>query len=479
MKKAIVSLLLIVSMLFSIFALTGCYKPMPNFEMPEGGYSGEDVTIVFYHTMGQTLQPVLNTAIEYFNTLYPNIHVEHKAIGGYDDVRDQISKELNVQRQPNIAYCYPDHIALYNVAGGVVTLDQFIEYDQVITRADGSTEILGLTEEQIDDYVDGYWNEGKVFGDGLMYSLPMSKSTELLYYNKDFFDQHGLVPPTTWEEMETLCAAIKAIDPNCIPLGYDSEANWFITLCEQYGYPYTSLDKDNHFLFNDERNYEFVEMIRRWYKEGYVTTQEIYGAYTSTLFTATGTTNPDGSPVIKSYMSIGSSGGAAHQAATPDGDGQYPFEVGIHTIPQVDPEHPKAISQGPSLCILQNADPQEVIASWLFVKFLTTDMAFQADFSVASGYVPVIESVKNDLIYQDFLASANGTDRITALGASVCLAQSDAYFTSPAFNGSTVAREQVGYLVTKCMVEPWADDKVREGIAKAFADAVAICKARS
>ena len=124
--KKLLSLLLAVMLVLGTLAFTGCRKVMPNFEMPEGGYDGSEVTITFYHTMGQSLQSVLNSAISYFNTLYPNIHIEHTQIGGYDDVRNQISTELTAQRQPNIAYCYPDHVALYNVADAVVTLDQVI-----------------------------------------------------------------------------------------------------------------------------------------------------------------------------------------------------------------------------------------------------------------------------------------------------------------------------------------------------------------
>ena len=474
MKRVLLSILLIVSLLVGTFAFTACgRKEMPDFVMPEGGYDGSEVTITFYHTMGQSLQGVLNTYIEYFNELYPNIHIEHTQVGGYDDVRDQISTELTVQEQPNLTYCYPDHVALYNVAKAVVTLDQFIASEQVITRADGSTEILGLTQDQIDDFVDGYWNEGKNFGDGKMYSLPLSKSTELLFYNATFFKEHNLSVPTTWDEMEELCRQIKAIDPTSIPLGYDSEGNWFITLAEQYGSGYTSLDADDHFQFDNETNINFVKELREWYKEGLVTTQSIYGAYTSNLFTA------QGEGEVKSYMSIGSSGGTAHQLPTQNGDGQYPFEVGIASIPQVNPDQPKAISQGPSLCILQNENPQEVIASWLFAKFLTTSLEFQADFSMISGYVPVIESAQNDPFYQKFLSKADGYDGLTALGASVCLAQTNAYFTSPAFNGSTVAREQVGGLLQKCMTENWSDAELDAKIRAMFAAAIQQCEYRS
>ena len=470
MKTKIVSILLLVAMLLSVFALTGCQpagsKIPSNFELPEGGYDGSEVTITFYHTMGSNLSDVLKAYIVEFNKLYPNIHIEHEQVGNYDAVRDQIKTELTVGNQPNIAYCYPDHVALYNIAKAVVTLDELIASDIEVTRADGTKEKLGLTDEQIADFIEGYYNEGKQFGDDLMYTLPMSKSTEVLYYNKTFFEANNLQVPTTWEEMEALCKKIKEIDPDCIPLGYDSEANWFITMTEQYGSPYTSASGEEHFLFDNAENKNFVKMFREWYQKGYVTTQEIYGNYTSGLFVAeTGT---------RSYMSIGSSAGATHQRPTKGADG-YPFEVGIATIPQVNPDAPKVISQGPSLCIFKDENPQEVIASWLFIKFLTTTVEFQAEFSMASGYVPVLKSVAENQDYANFLAKADGGDYISALSAKICLQQEKAYYTSPAFNGSSAARDQVGLLMQTAFVENDGGD-LKALLDRLFANAVKECK---
>lgn len=443
-------------------------KKVGNFEVPEGGYDGSEVTITFYHTMGSNLTDVLENYIAEFNKLYPNIHIVHTKIGGYDDVRDQISTEITTGAQPNIAYCYPDHVALYNLAGSVITLDNLINSTVEVTRADGTKETLGLTKDQIADFIEGYYNEGRQFGDGLMYTMPLSKSTEVLYYNATFFAEHNLTPPTTWEEMEELCKKIKEIDPKSIPLGYDSEANWFITMCEQYGSPYTSATGD-HFLFDNETNREFVKKFREWYQKGYLTTQKIYGAYTSGLFTSTNE--------VKSYMSIGSSAGATHQRPTANADGSYPFDVGIATIPQVSETNKKVISQGPSLCIFKkaNQNPQEVVASWLFVKYLTTTVEFQAEFSMASGYVPVIKSVSENETYKEFIDGANGGTNIAALSAKVCLEQEEAYYTSPAFNGSSTARDQVGALLAKCLS---ADDggDVDAMIKKAFEDAIEECE---
>ena len=460
-------------MILGVFAFAGCESGggvAADFIIPEGGFdTSKPVTITFYHTMGSNLRDVLDRYIAEFNKLYPNITVQHEQVGSYDDVRDQIKTEITVGNQPNIAYCYPDHVALYNLAQAVTTLDSLIASDLEVTRADGSKEILGLTDAQIADFIKGYYDEGKQFGDGKMYTMPLSKSTEVLYYNKTFFDKHGIKVPTTWDELEAVCEQIKSIDPDSIPLGYDSESNWFITMCEQSGSAYTSATGDDLFLFDNETNRAFVARFREWYQKGYVTTQEISGGYTSELFTKAE------SDVGNSYMSIGSSAGATHQRPDKVNDA-YPFEVGIATIPQLNAANPKVISQGPSLCIFKKNDPQEVMASWLFVKFLCTTVEFQAEFSMASGYVPVIKSVGENPIYKgDFLDLADGGDYISALSAKICLEQEKAYYTSPAFNGSSTARDQVGLLMQKCLSSDWGNDAEAQ-IKKAFEDAIAECK---
>ncbi len=495
MKKKILSLILLLAMCISMVALTSCgsgegggnggggdVPTVPDFIVPEGGFDmNKEITITFYHTMGANLRGVLEEYIPEFNKLYPNITVKHEQVGDYNGVRDQINTEITVGNQPSMAYCYPDHVALYNVAKAVIPLDTLInstlQHEVKYTNDEGEevteTVTLGLTQEQKDDFIKGYYEEGKQFGDGKMYTLPMSKSTEVLYYNKTFFDKHNLKVPTTWDEMEEVCKKIKEINPDSIPLGYDSEANWFITMCEQYGSPYTSASGESKFLFDNETNRAFVEKFRKWYQNGWVTTEEISGGYTSDLFTKSADESGN------SYMCIGSSAGASYQQPGKIND-EFEFEVKIATIPQLDPSKPKVISQGPSLCIFNQDDPQEVLASWLFVKFLTTSVEFQASFSMESGYMPVIKSAAENEIYKtDFLAPAveDGTANIQAQSVMVGIQQQDAYYTSPAFNGSSDARDQVGLLMQKCFTGTAAnDDEVKALIKKAFEEAVEECE---
>lgn len=472
MFKKIIAILLTVIMALGMFSLAGCggKSSQTAFVVPSEGFNpDETVDITFTHTMGAKLQGVLDTYIEEFNKIYPNINITHQSAGGWSDINGQINTEIAGGTQPNVAYCYPDHVAMYNIAKSVVTLDNLIASDIVI---EGTEEILGLTDEQKADFIESYYNEGLVYGDDQMYTMPLNKSTEVLYYNKTFFEENNLTVPTTWDELWDTCEKIKAIDPDCYPLGYDAEDNWFITLCEQMGTDFTSAENGGEYLFNNDENKAFVKALRENYQKGYFTTQELYGSYTSNLFVEQTDTN--------CYMCVGSSGGASYQMSNNDtADGSFAFEVGVAPIPQYNQENRKVISQGPSLCILKGANTtdQQVLASWLFVKFLCTNVDFQAEFSMASGYMPVIKSVTENENYAAWLAKGNGKEYLVAKCVQVGIDGRDDYFVSPAFNGSSKAREQAGALMLKCLSTEAADDAaVDKLINDAFQEALDECE---
>lgn len=473
MSKRIIAILLTLVLALGMFAIAGC-KGGSNaknaFVVPKEGFNPDEaVEITFTHTMGAKLQGVLDTYIEEFNKIYPNITITHQSAGGWADINGQINTEIAGGTQPNIAYCYPDHVAMYNIAKSVVTLDNLIASDFVIP---GTEEVLGLTDAQKKDFIESYYNEGIVYGDDQMYTMPLNKSTEVLYYDKTFFEKNNLKVPTTWDELWDTCEKILAIDPDCYPLGYDAEDNWFITLCEQMETGFTSAEDGGQYLFNNKENKAFVKELREYYQKGYFTTQELYGSYTSNLFVETTDT--------RCYMCVGSSGGASYQMSNNDtGDGSFAFEVGVAPIPQYSEDNRKVISQGPSLCILKGANTtdQQVMASWLFVKFLCTNVEFQAEFSMASGYMPVLKSVVENENYAAWLAKGNGYEYLVAKCVQVGIDGRDDYFVSPAFNGSSTARTQAGSLLLKCLSGEAADDKAVDAlIDQAFQDALDECE---
>ncbi len=447
--KLISAGLFCVSML-GAFSSCGSSTFDPNFVVPTEGFNEDnEVTIKFYSTMGQSLQDVFNRYLDKFNEIYPNIHVESQFIGGYDDVMDQMSTEIaSGKSEVNVTYCYPDHVATYNTSKSVICLDNLIDDDT-----------YGFSKTEYKDFVTAFYDEGKTFGDGKMYCLPFSKSSEVMYYNKTVFDELGLSVPTHWYKtsdndttsMEYVCEKLKKEYPDSIPLGYDSGSNLFITWCEQLDIPYTQSGANNNYLFNNEQAKAFMEKIKVWYENGWITTKDLYGSYTSGLFTSTDSK--------RCFMCIGSSAGASYQKSND-------FTCEIATIPQHDANNKKVIQQGPDVCIFNNKDPQKVMASWLFVKYFTTNVQFQAQFSMTSGYQPVINSVYENETYKKFLNS--GAD-LQAKAIKICSDNMDAAFTNAAFPGSTNARTEVGNLVTAVL-------QGKSDINTAFADALAKCE---
>ena len=85
------------------------------------------------------------------------------------------------------------------------------------------------------------------------------------------------------------------------------------------------------------------------------------------------------------------------------------FETVISPVPQYDTENPSMISQGPSMCIFNKADSQEVLASWLFMQFLLTDEV-QFAYSTTEGYVPVTLKMQNSETYKQYLACEGKPD---------------------------------------------------------------------
>lgn len=456
MKKSLFTVLASTVLLGSVVGAVSCTGP-----------ESKETVITFYSTMGKNLVTTFDSFLEEFYKENPGIKVEHTQVGGYDDVRDQISKELAVGNGPDLAYCYADHVALYNTSKSVLALDDFIN---------SKDPAIGLSDAQLDDFVDGYYEEGRQFGDGKMYTLPFSKSTEVLYYNETFFTANNIKVPTHWfsadqnddTSVEAVCAQIKAIDPSSIPLGYDSEANWFITMCEQLELPYTSATGEK-FQFKTDGAKDFLKKLKGLFDKGYFTTQKKYGSYTSGLFVQTSEKEQ------KSYMSIGSSAGATHQRPKKDND-KYPFNVGIAPIPQANAAHKKAISQGPSICLFDHNDAKRAEAAWKLLKYFTTSVAFQAQFSVDSGYIPVLKSVQENDAYKKHIAKADGGDGISALSAKVCMEQADTYFTSPAFVGSSEARDQVGNVMLGVLDLNATDANYETDINKLFDDAIVKCK---
>ena len=126
------------------------------------------------------------------------------------------------------------------------------------------------------------------------------------------------------------------------------------------------------------------------------------------------------------------------------------FETVVMPIPQADPENPRMISQGPSICIFNKEDSGEVLASWIFAQYLLTNEV-QISYSQTEGYAPVTLKAQNSPEYLDYL-SREGEDNqlyydIKLKAVKLLMENTDNTFVTPVFNGSASLRDAAGQLI--------------------------------
>jgi multiple sugar transport system substrate-binding protein len=127
-----------------------------------------------------------------------------------------------------------------------------------------------------------------------------------------------------------------------------------------------------------------------------------------------------------------------------------PFETAVMMVPQFDATNPKMISQGPSICVFNKKDSQEVLASWLFAQYLLTDDV-QIAYAETEGYIPVTSRAQQSENYTDYL-SRIGEDNnehyeVKIRASELMLDNIDNTFVTPVFNGSASLRDAAGQLV--------------------------------
>lgn len=448
MRKSFILVLLLVAS----FTLAACggkdrggskVKFVEWYELAEdANYDGSKVTIKFWHRAGGANQTIFQEWIEEFNQIYPNITVvEEKAADDYNALADKIALAIPAGNAPHISESYPDHVARYGKS--VLALNNFI-----------SNPNIGYSQAEIEDFLSGLWNEGLSYDNaGSMMSMPFTKSSEALFYNKAYFDANGYKLPErgfwTWEEIFDIAEDIKQREPDSYPLGYDSSDNMFITMSEQWKAPYTGYDKNGkaEVQFNNNESKDMIKYFKDKIDRGLMITRSLNAdAYTSDIM-KTGQ---------KLYMFVGSTGGARYSIEGSDTAFANGYRVGVAPVPVKDVEHRKQIQQGPNLNLFKKDNEQEMIAAWLFVKFMLR-AENTARFALQSGYAPVRHSAyltERFVTYENGIKDnpatiAEASQKVIYDAIQMFRENENIFFTSAVFNLSSKTRTEVGSLLNK------------------------------
>jgi multiple sugar transport system substrate-binding protein len=279
------------------------------------------------------------------------------------------------------------------------------------------------------------------------------RSTEACYVNKTYVEALGYELPETltwdfvWEVSEAAMA--KDADGNflvngqktMIPFIYKSTDNMMITMLRQQGAGYSTSAGDIE-IFN-ETTEQILYDVAEHAESGAFSTFKI-SSYPANFLNAG-----------QCIFALDSTAGATWMGCDAPlidiaEDKLVRFETEVMMIPQYDPRNPQMISQGPSMCVFNKEDPQEVLASWLFAQYMLTNEV-QISYSQTEGYLPVTTKALESETYQDYL-SRSGEDNelyysIKLDAAQLLLNNVDNTFVTPVFNGSASLRDAAGQMI--------------------------------
>ena len=466
-----------------ISTLTSCGKKSFDYTTLDFTVDTAGVEIEMWNPFGSDMEGFLSEVIEDFED-ETGISVKLISKGSYDGLKKAITLGAGKDKIPHICLAYPDHMADYVNIDTILRLDYFFEND--------GDDDFKISDFYSDYMVENQTIEPKEDGSGF-YTLgvPFNKSTELMYYNKTFFDWAEAIDPTifvpsTWEEvysvsgkitqliedqglfghiladdglkytkMSELPAGVKAVlkfdgvsKDMFFPTYYDSQANFFITAIRQWGGTYTEIDTESRRGFLAFDSQETIDALN------YL--DQIHDDVGLAIPAEFGGTAKYGSAYFKNWQSvlaIGSSAGSANNVPT---GGE--FKVGVAPLPYHAADKKFVISQGTNLVLLDHGSIPERVAAWELLKYLSK--YGNGKWSALSGYFPSCDYAVQSKDYQDIMMKANNPDYeqtqkptdaqalkyySAKVNNEIYMSESAGWtkFVDPAFVGSSSIREKL------------------------------------
>ncbi|MEK8128187.1 extracellular solute-binding protein [Paenibacillus filicis] len=349
------------------------------------------VEISFWTGTGAANLPALQKMVDAFQAQYPNIKVDFSNQGAVGELTTKLTQNIVSKSTPTLsnidATTFPEYIS----SQAIVDLMPYYQHKDI-----------GLANSSNNPF-SSYMDEVKSYGpSGTMYGFPTNKkSSDVLIYNKTYFDSKGWQAPKTWDEVVNYAKSIKE-ETGQPGFSFDNAYGDapFKLLSQQWGSPY--IKADGTIDIDNDASRSALAFYKQNMDKGYFTMPA--------LLPATGGKKYSSNAFMKkeTYMFIGASAGVQFAVPKPAA-GQQGFEVGVAPVPQKDPTQPVSFSKGEDYVIFSNATEEQRVAAWLLIAFLT-DAKQNTDWLISTGNLPISQAMLDEPAYKQFLASKPSSD---------------------------------------------------------------------
>ncbi|MDZ5473290.1 ABC transporter substrate-binding protein [Bacillus sp. 31A1R] len=148
-----------------------------------------EITMYYPIAVGGPLTEIIEKMADDFHKENPNITVKPVYTGSYQDTMVKAQTAVKGNNPPDLAVLLSTELFTLKDMDAIIPLDDYI-------KNDGG-------DEYINSFYPGFMENAQT--EGSTYSIPFQRSTIVLYYNKEAFEEAGLDPnnpPTNWEELK-------------------------------------------------------------------------------------------------------------------------------------------------------------------------------------------------------------------------------------------------------------------------------------
>jgi hypothetical protein len=367
-----------------------------------------------------------------------------------DKMLDTANKKVGTGKLPDAFMAYADTAYEIDKLGLV---SDFNEY---------------LTNEEKNQYIESYIEEGKLIGENELRIFPIAKSTETLMVNKTDWDKFqketnaDIKDFETWEGITKLAkqyydwtdSKTETLNDGKAFFGRDAMANYMIIGSKQLG-------KEIFQVTNGKVNINIDENIMRKLWDNF------YIPYINGYYASYGRFRSDDTKTGDIIAYVGSTSGAEYfpDSVITNEEKSYEIEPMVLPVPKFQDGENFMVEQGAGMVLIKS-DKKHEYAVTEFLKWFT-DVDRNIEFSVKSGYMPVKKEANNEKLIEEKTGKSNTIEISEKSKAAILSAmnqeKSCEFYTNKAFEGGNEARA----VLEKSMISKAKSD--REEIKKQLA----------
>lgn len=370
----------------------------------------QPVEITIWHQYSDQYEVWFKKVADEFHEKNPDITVKLQYQPA-DQYEAKVMAAAKANDLPSMIHSAPANMTSYIDEGALIDLNHYI-YDPTVGY------------ENFDEDINAGLNQMYVPWDNKRYAMPLFLGGNVFFYNKTMFEELGIEAPKTWSEVEAVATAVseKIGKPG---FGFQILVDGYMEVLNQAGGEVVNLENKTVGFDSDIAR----EKIS-WYKD------LIDKKVARLVGDDKHFTNPFANGDVGCYVALSGNYG---YLVTAVGD---KFELGAAPLPQEGPN--KFVSLSEPVFAIAKTNPEEELASWMFLKYLLSPEV-NAECGTVFGALPASTEAMNQSVYQEFL-------KVNPVAAAV-YEQRDSYGYMPTIGGWYELRTSLDKALEEVMLD--------------------------